>query len=607
MSSSNTSAPSGQWQPPALETMQAMLPQYAFEALLGRGGMGAVYKAVQITLQRPVAIKVLPGDLAQDDDIQFAERFKNEALTMAKLSHPNIVDVYDFGQTQTGLLYIVMQFVDGTDVAQMIISEGRLPEDYALSITAHVCDALAYAHKNGVVHRDIKPANILIDKEGSVKVADFGLAKANDGGHGLTKTNIAMGTPDFVAPEALIAGIPLDGRADLYAVGVMLYQMLTGEIPRGLWTLPGQRIGTDPRFDGIITRAMQTDRAQRYQSAAELRQDLDSIITLPREVLIAQQQAAAEATAAATRAEKQAQATRAQQQQQQANALAAQRRSAAQRQSPALAATKTASKLPLVLVLALAAIGLGAMAYLSKAKTAAPASLASATTTTPEPKRQAQGPAGNGPKGQGPRGPGQGQDNKAAGRPKGPGPAQRFSGVQLPRDLRRPNSRTWRFADGQLIAADSSNGEFPAFAVPVEVRANYEVELAYHLPQNSMAYLKILFPTAKGFSSVQMHHDRLIIYPNTGRREYPLTPEQMRPPGASEHPRQGPRHHIQITVRNGDHYELKLDGQTLMEVPDHGAPELDYWKNLRPNHVSIGGETKNGPPIHIHSIHVKAL
>ncbi|MFM7604235.1 MAG: serine/threonine-protein kinase, partial [Prosthecobacter sp.] len=121
-----------------------------------------------------------------------------------------------------------MQFVDGTDVAQMIASESRLNEEYALSITAHVCDALAYADKNGVIHRDIKSANILIDKEGSVKVADFGLAKANDSSHGLTKTNMAMGTPDFVAPEALIAGIPLDGRADLYAVGVMLYQMLTG-------------------------------------------------------------------------------------------------------------------------------------------------------------------------------------------------------------------------------------------------------------------------------------------------------------------------------------------------------------------------------------------
>jgi serine/threonine protein kinase len=190
------------------------------------------------------------------------------------------VDVYDFGETQTGLLYIVMEFIDGTDVSQMIISQGKLPEDYALSITAHVCDALNYAHRNGIIHRDIKPANILINMEGAVKVADFGLAKASDAGQsGLTKTNMAMGTPDFVAPEALIPGVPLDGRADLYAIGVMLYQMLTGEIPRGIWSLPGTKLGTDPRFDAIITKAMQTDREVRYQSAADLRQELDVILT----------------------------------------------------------------------------------------------------------------------------------------------------------------------------------------------------------------------------------------------------------------------------------------------------------------------------------------
>ena len=309
-SASSASKPSGGWQPPTLEEMQAMLPQYQFVSLLGRGGMGAVFKAVQVTLDRDVAIKVLPGDLvADDDDAQFAERFKNEARTMAKMNHPAIVNVYDFGETKTGLLYIVMEFIDGTDVAQMIASQGKLPEDYALSITAHVGDALQYAHTHGVIHRDIKPANILINMDGAVKVADFGLAKAHDAAEGgLTKTNMAMGTPDFVAPEALISGIPLDGRADLYAMGVMLYQMLTGEIPRGIWAMPSTKLGTDPRFDGIIAKAMQTDREVRYQSAAELRQDLDTILTLPRAVIIQQQQAQAEATARATKALKQRQA-----------------------------------------------------------------------------------------------------------------------------------------------------------------------------------------------------------------------------------------------------------------------------------------------------------
>jgi len=297
------------WQPPTLEEMQAMLPQYQFVSLLGRGGMGAVYQAVQVSLDRPVAIKVLPGDLIDDLEANFAERFKNEARTMAKLNHPGIVNVYDFGETQTGLFYIVMEFIDGTDVSQMIRSQGKLPQDYALAITAHVGDALAYAHRNGIIHRDIKPANILINMEGTVKVADFGLAKQSAAGlSGLTKTNMAMGTPDFVAPEALSPGTVVDGRADLYAMGVMLYQMLTGEIPRGLWTMPSKKLGTDPRFDDVILKAMQTDRELRYQDATEIRRDLDVIMTLPHAELIAQKQAAAEAAARATQAQKQAEA-----------------------------------------------------------------------------------------------------------------------------------------------------------------------------------------------------------------------------------------------------------------------------------------------------------
>ena len=281
-SASSSSKPSKGWQPPTLEDMQAMLSQYEFISLLGRGGMGAVYKAQQISLQRSVAIKVLPGDLIDDLEANFADRFKNEARTMAKLNHPGIVKVFDFGETQTGLLYIVMEFIDGTDVSQMIRSKGKLPQDYALAITAHVGDALAYAHKNGVIHRDIKPANILINQEGTVKVADFGLAKMDaPGQRGLTKTNMAMGTPDFVAPEALSPGTVVDGRADLYAMGVMLYQMLTGEIPRGMWSMPSTKVGSDPRYDAVILKAMQTDRELRYQDATEIRRDLDVIMTQP--------------------------------------------------------------------------------------------------------------------------------------------------------------------------------------------------------------------------------------------------------------------------------------------------------------------------------------
>jgi serine/threonine protein kinase len=272
------------WEPPAPTEVQRMLPQYEVEKLIGRGGMGAVYRGIQLSLERPVAIKLLPPVIEKQDPA-FAERFKNEAKLMGRLNHPAIVSVYDFGRTNEGQLYFVMEYIDGTDVQQMIASHGKLPADHALAITAHVCDALGYAHKQGVIHRDIKPSNILIDSDGRVKVADFGLAKvAGDDGHsrGLTQTGMTMGTPDYVAPESLILGIQVDGRADLYAVGVMLYQMLTGDLPRGMFKMPSQKVpGVDPRFDRIVRRALEQDREERYQSSGEIRRDLDVILTTP--------------------------------------------------------------------------------------------------------------------------------------------------------------------------------------------------------------------------------------------------------------------------------------------------------------------------------------
>jgi len=258
------------------------MPGYTIEKLLGRGGMGAVYRGVQQNLDRPVAIKILPPGVEKEDP-SFAERFKSEAKLMAKLNHPAVVTVYDFGTTSAGQLYFAMEYVDGTDVSRMIAEQKKLPQDYALAILAHMCDALGAAHELGIVHRDIKPANDLINMKGQVKVADFGLAKIEDPGqHGMTKTGYAMGTPDFVSPEALMLGTAIDGRADIYAMGVMLYQMLAGQIPRGAWQ-PAAVIspGIDARFDQIILKAMQYDRENRYQSTAELRQALDVILTVP--------------------------------------------------------------------------------------------------------------------------------------------------------------------------------------------------------------------------------------------------------------------------------------------------------------------------------------
>lgn len=269
------------WLPPSAEHLSRLLPQYEVECLLGRGGMGAVYRGRQKSLNRLVAIKILPPQM-EDEDASYLERFKNEAQIMAKFIHPGIVAIHDFGETAEGQLYIVMEYVDGSDVSRMIATQGRLPPEHALAIAAHVCDALSYAHSHGVIHRDIKPANILINHEGAVKVADFGLAKVDEpGATGLTKTGMAMGTPDYIAPEALVFGSQVDARADLYAVGVMLYHMLTGEVPRGAFDLPSRRLGTDPRFDAIILKAMKMDREERYQSSSAIRQDLDAILSMP--------------------------------------------------------------------------------------------------------------------------------------------------------------------------------------------------------------------------------------------------------------------------------------------------------------------------------------
>lgn len=270
------------WQPPSPEFLQAMLPGYYVEGFLARGGMGAVYRGVQVSLSRRVAIKILPPKLAEAD-ANFAERFKQEARAMAQLNHPGIVSVYDFGEMQDGTLYFIMEFVDGTDVSQMVAQQGRLPSAHAMAITAHVCDALQYAHERGVVHRDIKPANIIVGYDGSVKVADFGLAKsALHANTSLTVSGHVMGTPHFVAPEALTLGSSVDHRADIYAVGVMLYQMLTGKLPQGVFEMPSMQVpGLDPRYDAIVAAAMRENRDQRYQHIHDMRRALDAIVTQP--------------------------------------------------------------------------------------------------------------------------------------------------------------------------------------------------------------------------------------------------------------------------------------------------------------------------------------
>lgn len=266
-----------------------MLPQYEISEIIGRGGMGAVYQGRQAKLNRPVAIKLLPETFAKgEDELNFAKRFEQEAQAMAHLDHPAILSVYDYGETDKGQLYFVMEFADGMDVHQYLHHHGgKLTQESALTITAHVLDALDYAHRHGIAHRDIKPANILLTQEGRVKIADFGLAK-KFGEHidvsspTLTLANVAFGTPDFVAPETLDSDQIPDHRADLYAVGVMLYQMLTGKLPRGNFQLPSRLdAGIDERLDDIVNKAMAADPGHRYQSAAAVRADLDLVLSQP--------------------------------------------------------------------------------------------------------------------------------------------------------------------------------------------------------------------------------------------------------------------------------------------------------------------------------------
>ena len=279
------------WTPPAPEENARLLPHYDVLSILGRGGMGAVYLAVQRALDRAVAIKLLPLEVSADPD--FADRFVREARAMAKLHHPHIIEVHDFGKTSEGHLYIVMEYVDGANLDATIhrggggdkggrwADEPGLAPAQALHIAAQVCEALAYAHAQGVVHRDIKPANVMVDQSGQVKVADFGLARLTDPiaeHRGSTMTGTIMGTPDYMAPEQR-KGMQVDHRADIYSLGVMIYEMLCGEVPRGVFKPPSHRVECGPRVDRVVTRALQQEPAQRYQSTQEMKTDVDAART----------------------------------------------------------------------------------------------------------------------------------------------------------------------------------------------------------------------------------------------------------------------------------------------------------------------------------------
>ena len=268
------------WEPPTVAEASRLFPNYKVLDVLGRGGMGAVYKAVQTALDRVVAIKLLPLEVSIDRD--FADRFVREARTMAKLNHPNIVSVFDFGTTPEGHLYFVMEFVEGTTLHHLIKTTGLKPVQ-CLELIVNVCEALQYAHGEGVVHRDIKPANVLVDTKGRVKVADFGLARMDSPSAeqwGQTMTGMVLGTPDYMAPEQK-QGSRVDHRADIYSLGVMLYEMLCGQIPQGIFAPPSQRVTVDERVDQVVIRAMQQEPDRRYANTAEMKSEVENIRNTP--------------------------------------------------------------------------------------------------------------------------------------------------------------------------------------------------------------------------------------------------------------------------------------------------------------------------------------
>jgi len=262
--------------PPDVAEMADRFPALEVLEVLGRGGMGVVYKARQKNLDRTVALKIVAP--VEGDRAAFAERFGREARTMARLDHPHIVKVYDFGETD-GLYYLVMEYVEGVNLRQAM-QGGELGPQSTLAIVPQICDALQYAHDQGVVHRDIKPENILLDKSGTVKIADFGLAKllnpsVND--HTITGTGQVMGTFHYMAPEQYRTPGEVDHRADIYSLGVVFYEMLTGELPVGRFAPPSERVSVDVRLDEVVLRTLEQERERRYQKASEIRTRIDSI------------------------------------------------------------------------------------------------------------------------------------------------------------------------------------------------------------------------------------------------------------------------------------------------------------------------------------------
>lgn len=262
---------------PPIEEVARLFPELEILQLIGRGGMGAVYKVRQKNLDRIVALKVF---LYRPHDSEFAARFQREARALAKLNHPNIVTVHDFGIRQD-THFLIMEYVDGMNLRQLTAEE-RLPAEMALQMVPQLCDALQYAHDHGVIHRDIKPENLLLDARGKINIADFGLAKMTgnegNGGQGsLTRTQQVMGTFNYMAPEQRERPTEVDHRADIYSLGVVIYEMLTGELPIGRFQPPSSKSSVNAGLDEVVMRALEKEPDRRYQQVSQFKTGFQSV------------------------------------------------------------------------------------------------------------------------------------------------------------------------------------------------------------------------------------------------------------------------------------------------------------------------------------------
>lgn len=271
-----TDAKPAAWQAPSAESLAEVFPGLRVVSLAGRGGMGAVYRAEQIRLGRTVAVKIMPPEITPDPMAR--ERFEREARVLSGLNHPHVLQIFDFGALPDGTLYLVTEWAEGGDLARLLAGKPQ-PLAFVQDWVAQIASALDAAHARGIVHRDLKPANVLVRADGRLALADFGLAHAQGQGFttSLTMTGMIFGTFDYMSPEQMTPGTAVTAQTDIYALGVMTYQMITGRVPKGAYTRPSRFTDAPAAVDALIDKAMSNEAELRPKKAGDFARNLSAI------------------------------------------------------------------------------------------------------------------------------------------------------------------------------------------------------------------------------------------------------------------------------------------------------------------------------------------